>query len=74
VRRANLYFSFDFVPRFELLLFGAEDISIFPAARRLPLFIRFRPFSVDFLRSGTTIDNWIFAVSNPIYFVLNTKT
>lgn len=22
----------------------------------------------------TTIDNWIFAVSNPIYFVLNTKT
>lgn len=29
---------------------------------------------VRHLQARTTIDNWIFAVSNPIYFVLNTKS
>jgi len=29
---------------------------------------------VETSSARTTIDNWIFAVSNPIYFVLNTKT
>jgi len=72
VNRANLYFGFDLGPRFEFLLLWGPDLSIFTPS---PL-ISPPPstFSVDFLSSGTTIDNWIFAVSNPIYFALNTKT